>query len=148
MYLWQIVATCHTGLGVLLSLLGSASQRGQLAYAALLMLSVPANLAAAAMLGTITYEQLDNALKNRTTLGQGILERQYDVGARRNWCQVFGDDALLWLLPTTPRITSSDGYTWPLNPEHRVGGRGGGATASWEQSDDGGSRRPRKRVNL
>lgn len=143
---YQLFAALHALFGQLLQLLGAASAQGQLTYAVLLVVSVPANLATGAMLGLIAFEQLENVLRNRTTLEPR--QTKYDVGALANWRQVFGDRPLTWLLPTVPRLSAADGYSWPHNPEHRIGGgrardAGGAPRRAQTEARDGPQRRPR-----
>ena len=115
---WEALASAHRGFGELLHLLDLSHGAGQLSYAVLLTLTVPANLIAAAVLGHLSWDHLQLVARNRTTLAPN--DSRYDVGFSRNIRQVFGEQQLLWPLPTTPDIATTDGYTYPLNPSYRV----------------------------
>ena len=115
---WASFAACHESFAALLHLLATASDRGQLLYGLLLLASVPANVATALFLGHLALHNVVNVLRNRTTLEPG--PSKYDMGAARNWQQVFGDAPWTWLLPMTPVLSAADGYYWPVNPAHRV----------------------------
>ena len=121
---WESGAACHQALGALIHVLDHAADAGQLVYALCLTATVPANLLACGFLGHLALGQLIATLKNRTTLSPG--DAKYDVGMSRNVRMVFGEETLLWALPTRPHILASDGYSWPLNPNHRTGGGGRG----------------------
>ena len=150
--LYESLAACHRGFGILLHVLEHAHDVGQLFYATLLTLTVPANILGAILLGLMATEQMTNVMRNATTLEPD--ETRYNVGMSRNWRQVFGDQPMLWALPTTPNVRAeTDGYSWPLNPSLRVGGsrRGGGSTYapgdSWNGNGHGG-RPPARRSRI
>ena len=112
-------------------------------YALCLACTVPANLAAAAFLGHLALGQIIGVLRNRTTLSPG--DGKYDVGLARNVRMVFGEQPLLWPIPTTPHITTSDGYTWPLNPNHRIGGGRSRSAVASRDAEAGGTHQARRR---
>ena len=115
---WEVFASSHRGFGELLHVLDVSHASGQLSYALLLTLTVPANLIATAVLGHLSWDHLRLVARNRTTLAPN--DSRYDVGFSQNIRQVFGEQPLLWPLPTTPDIATTDGYTYPLNPSYRV----------------------------
>jgi len=94
-----------------------------LLYTAALFWSAALNPVAAALLSGFSAFQLFIVLKNRTSLKVG--DSRYDVGCLQNWCQVFGDRAILWPLPLgvsgTRGRKSSLGYAWPVNPSAPIG---------------------------
>ena len=58
-------------------------------------------------------------LYNKTTLGSDDEEaHRFHVGWHANWCQVFGTQWSLWLLPLLGSGPSVDGLDWPENPKY------------------------------
>ena len=90
-------AAAHMATASILHAVDHAVDAGTLTYTLLLLLTVPANAAAAVWLSSMAAEQVYLVARNRTTLDPR--DRRYDVGLARNVRQVFGDAPWLWLLP-------------------------------------------------
>ena len=100
--------------GAASSAAAASSSVGTPSWLYALAVTVPLNILASLLLGAMTIHQLVLVLLNRTTLAAD--DARYDVSPRENWCQVFGERALLWALPMFDVADSragADGVHWP-----------------------------------